>query len=225
MIGRWAPLLADPGEKITRAGARDAAHREVSRGVYHAHQPGLVRRFLERAADWLGNLLDHAAGVAPGGAAGLVAILLLLVGLVVLLLSRSGPLRGTGRRTVWDAADGSVLGADDHRRAADGHAAAGRYAEAVRERMRAIARELESRGVLEPRPGRTAEEVAADAGHHLPDLAGDLRRAARIFDEVWYGGRPATGDLAALLRDVDLRVRAASLRVDPPVGSDATVAR
>ena len=83
------------------------------------------------------------------------------------------------------------LDAAEHRRRADGFAGEGRFAEAVRERMRAIVRELETRGVLEPRPGRTADEVAREAGALVPAVAPDLRTAATVFDEVWYGGRPA----------------------------------
>ena len=61
----------------------------------------------------------------------------------------------------------------------------------MRERLRAVVRELESRGVLEPRPSRTADEVARDGSAAVPDLAEPLRRATTTFDEIWYGGRTA----------------------------------
>ena len=80
------------------------------------------------------------------------------------------------------------------------------WAEAIRERLRAIARELEHRGVLDPRPGRTADELCGEAGLRLPVLAGDLRAATSIFDEVWYGGRTATADDEAQLRALDERL-------------------
>jgi hypothetical protein len=86
---------------------------------------------------------------------------------------------------------------------------AGRHAEAIRERLRAIIRDLEERAILEPRVGRTADEVAAEAGAALPDVAADLARAARIFDEVWYGRRPATAEMAADLEHIDGRVQRA----------------
>ncbi|HEX5495202.1 MAG TPA: DUF4129 domain-containing protein [Mycobacteriales bacterium] len=220
-----AELLLDPHGPITRDGARDAAHHEVSRGVYHADQPGLLRQVAERVAAWFGHLFDRAAGVAPGGGAGVVAILVLFGGLLVLLLWRSGPLGRAGRRRSLDDVDGRRLDAADHRRAADGHTAAGRYAEAVRERMRAIARELEARGVLEVRPGRTADEVAAEAGGQVPALAEGLRRAARVFDEVWYGGRRATAQSDAMLREVDQQVHRTPLRVDPARPTGPVAAR
>ncbi|HEY9391598.1 MAG TPA: DUF4129 domain-containing protein [Mycobacteriales bacterium] len=219
MIATLRPLLdpTDPaGGLVTRDGAREEAHREVSRGIYHADDPGILRQLLDRVGGWLDHLFDRAAGVAPGGAPGMVAILLVLTGLVVLVLWRSGPLRGAGNRALDDGLTGRRPAASEHRLAADAHAAAGRYAEAVRERMRALARELESRGVLEPRPGRTADEVADEAGGHLPALAGPLRQAAWIFDEVWYGGRPATAASDAALREIDLLVHRSALRIASP---------
>ena len=60
-------------------------------------------------------------------------------------------------------------------------------------------------------------EAAAEAGAALPSLAGDLRQAARLFDDIWYGGRPAGPDTDARLRAVDERVRAA--RPQPVAGS------
>ena len=46
--------------------------------------------------------------------------------------------------------------------------------------------------MLDPRPGRTADELARDAGIELPDARAPLADAARAFDAVAYGGR--TGD-------------------------------
>jgi Domain of unknown function (DUF4129) len=102
---------------------------------------------------------------------------------------------------------GRPRSAAEHRAAADAHAAAGRWAEAVRDRLRAIITGLEERTLLEPRPGRTADEAAADAGAVVPDCAADLRAAARVFDDIWYGARPADATHDALLRGLDDRVR------------------
>ncbi len=87
---------------------------------------------------------------------------------------------------------GPQLTAGDYRRAAERRADAGDYAGAIIERTRAIAVELETRGVLLPRPGRTASELAAEAAVSLPDHAAGLREAARLFDDVRYGDRPGT---------------------------------
>ena len=83
-------------------------------------------------------------------------------------------------------------------RAAD----AGDWHTAVVERMRAIARELEERSVLEPRRGRTASELSNDAGLRLPLAATQLRAAAETFNTIAYGGG------AAAATDVDVLVSA-----------------
>jgi hypothetical protein len=87
--------------------------------------------------------------------------------------------------------EGRDRSASDHRREAERLADAGAYAEAVRERLRAIVRDLQERGIVEDLPGRTADEIARDAGEALPSAAADLRTAARLFDDIWYGGRTA----------------------------------
>ncbi len=132
----------------------------------------------------------------------LLALVALLVGVV---LVRLGPLARAGSRPAV-LAGSAVRTAEEHRDLAERAAEQGRWADAVRERLRAVVRELEGRGVLDARAGRTAAEVARDAGAALPPLAGDLRRAAALFDEVWYGGRTADAASYATLVAVDERV-------------------
>ncbi|MFI6871014.1 DUF4129 domain-containing protein [Nocardia sp. NPDC050406] len=71
------------------------------------------------------------------------------------------------------------------------------FGTALRERFRAVTRGLEQRGVLEVRRARTARVTAQDATVALGErgeLADptELASAAYSFDEVVYGGRPAT---------------------------------
>jgi hypothetical protein len=138
----------------------------------------------------------------------LVVVLLLVAAAVVAVRLKLGPL---GRRATREEAlfVGRTRTAAQHRAAADAHAAAGAWAEAVRERLRAVVRSLEERAVLDERPGRTADEAAAEAGRALPGCAAGLRAAAVLFDEVWYGGRPAGPASYAALRDLDAQVQAA----------------
>jgi hypothetical protein len=75
---------------------------------------------------------------------------------------------------------------------ADQLAAEGRYAEAVRERLRSIVRDLIERGVIPHSPGWTVTELAAAAVRVRPALVPPLGGAADIFSEIWYGLRPAT---------------------------------
>ena len=52
-------------------------------------------------------------------------------------------------------------------------------------------------------PGRTATELAKDAGAALPDLAGELLQAADAFNDVTYGERPGTEPAYRMIADLD----------------------
>lgn len=199
-------------EDLGREAAREAAREELREQVYLDAQPPLYLRLLGRVLRAIGDLLDRAAGAAPGGTLGLIALLVLVSLFVAVVLSRVGPL---ARRSSGAAlfAGSAVLSADEHRSLAERAAAEGAWADAVRERLRAVVRDLEARGALDPRPGRTAGEVARDGGRAVPDVAEDLRRAAVVFDEVWYGGREADAGTYALMVGVDDRVSASRLAV------------
>jgi Domain of unknown function (DUF4129) len=220
-IGPGNAAATAAASPIDRDTAREAAQRELSKGIYHADDPGLFQRILNAVVDWLDRALTKVAHAAPGGIWGLLALLVIVATAVALILWRAGPLRRIGGRPDPGFHLTGLLSADEHRRRADGFAVDGRFAEAVRERMRAIVRELEDRGVLEPRPGRTADEVAREAGAAVPAVAGDLRAAARLFDEIWYGGRPATAGSDAAMREADQRVRASHLVVAAGSGTSA----
>jgi uncharacterized membrane protein len=204
----WGWLAAAPPSPnpVTRGSAQEAARAELAKRAYHRNDPSLVDRGLEWLLKRLQKVLDASTRHAPGHGIGLFLIIVILAAVVALIVVRVGTLRRTAR-----ASDQPMFGigettADEHRRAAAKFAADGLWAEAIRERLRAIARELEQRGVLDPRPGRTAAELSRDAGTQLPALADDLRNATSIFDEVWYGGRTATAADEELLRRLDARV-------------------
>lgn len=150
-----------------REPAREAAERELSKPMYHENDPSLFDRALRKFFDWLDDLLGAASGATPGGGFGLFVILVLVVLAVGALWWRLGT---PGRITTGAGVlftDGTRSAAD-HRTAADAHAAAGRWTEAVQERMRAVVRSLEERTLLDPRPGRTADEAAAEAAVSSP---------------------------------------------------------
>ncbi|MEV0727751.1 DUF4129 domain-containing protein [Polymorphospora sp. NPDC050346] len=85
---------------------------------------------------------------------------------------------------------------------ADRYAAQGRYAEAVRERLRAMVRELADRQVIEHRPGWTVTELAGAAGRTLPAVDAPLAAAGRLFSDLWYGQRPARAEHDARMRQL-----------------------
>ncbi|MFF1559198.1 DUF4129 domain-containing protein [Streptomyces sp. NPDC058279] len=200
---------ATPPVTTPRDAAREAAERELSKPLYHQNDPSPLQRVLDRLWDWLGDFFDRAAGSTPGGTVGLVAVVLLAIAAIGALWWRLGtPRRAvTGAGTLFEA---GARTAADHRAAADAHAAAGRWTEAVQERMRAVVRSLEERTLLDPRPGRTADEAAAEAAHSLPHHADELRAAAHAFDDVTYGGRTGDPDIYGRLRTLDLTLERAT---------------
>ncbi|MEU4155462.1 DUF4129 domain-containing protein [Actinoplanes sp. NPDC026670] len=74
---------------------------------------------------------------------------------------------------------------------ADRLAAEGRYAEAIRERLRDTVADLTRAGLLTPEPGDTAAELATAASAGRPAVSPALDGATGLFSEVWYGHRPA----------------------------------
>ncbi|MFS2294438.1 MAG: DUF4129 domain-containing protein [Actinomadura sp.] len=206
-----APVLgsADP---VGRDEAREMARRELEKQVYRRDEPSWVERAWDDFSEWLQDLFSGSPAPEPqGSGGGLLSVIVIIIvagvaaGLVVWLMwGRRNP--RSRREALLEGEPSTALG---HREAAEGHAAAGEWAEAIRERLRAVARDLEERAVLSARPGRTADELAAEAGEAVPELAGDLRVGVQIFDDVWYGDRPGTDEGYARLKDLDERLQAA----------------
>ncbi|MDQ0843137.1 DUF4129 domain-containing protein [Streptomyces sp. V1I6] len=205
--GATAALLVGASDDVPvdtpREPAREAAERELSRPMYHENDPNLLERALDRFWEWVDSLFGAASSGTPGGLIGLIAVILVVVALAAALWWRLGKPQRTVRTSDSLFEDGP-RSASAHRAAADKHAAAERWTQAVQERMRAIVRSLEERTLLDARPGRTADEAAAEAGRPLPHHADELRAAARVFDDVTYGGRTADRPAYERLRDLDL---------------------
>lgn len=191
-----------------RVPAREAAERELSKPMYHENDPGLLRRGLDQFWEWLGDLLTAASGAAPGGLIGLVVLALTVIGLVAALWWRLGTPRRIVRTpdTLFDDVPRTAA---EHRATAEAHAAVQRWNEAVQERTRAIVRSLEERALIDPRPGRTADEAAAEAARLLPAHATRLRAAAGDFDDVTYGDRTADRQVYSSVRELDIDLEAA----------------
>ncbi|MFD5951293.1 DUF4129 domain-containing protein [Streptomyces collinus] len=196
----------EPPLTTPRDPAREAARRELSKRMYHENDPSLFQRALDAFWDWLGKLLNAASTATPGGTLGLVVVILAVIAVLAALWWRLG----TPRRQPTSSAalfDDRPRSAADHRATAEAHAAQGHWNQAVQERMRALVRALEERALLDVRPGRTADEAAAEAGRSLPAHTDRLRTAARDFDDVTYGGRSATEEsyhrIAGLDRDLE----------------------
>jgi hypothetical protein len=191
---------------ITRDGAAHAAHSELSKHIYQQARPSITQQVLGAIWRWLVKAYDRIVDATPGGAVGLLVIIALLA-LVTVFVTR----RGVSGKRRSGAASGLDLPADisseQLRAEADAFASRGQWSEAVRARLRAVVRALEERGVLDPRPGRTAAEVAAEAGSARPEWRDPLWKGALTFGEIWYGRRPATAEDDAVLRELDTTLR------------------
>ncbi len=203
----WVPLrvpLRVPVD-LSREEAAELARIELSDPAYAQARPSWIIQALQWVADQLQRLLDAVARSTPGGWLGALVIVavLALIGLGI-----AWRVRPAGRVRHGEAAFDPVgLTPADHRRAAEEYARDGAWAPAVRERLRAVVAELETADILESAPGRTADDIAGVVGIALPDLGEPMRRAARTFDDLWYGEREAGPQHDRQFRELDERVQ------------------
>ncbi len=189
---------------IGRDAARQLARRELSKEVYH---PGFS--FLSWLKEQLDRLFSAASSVVPGGWWSIVALVALVVIVAAVVFARLGPVARARRASPGPLRGSAPMTAQQHRELAQRLAADGNHSGAILEFVRAVAAGLEERAILAPGPGRTADELATEAGRLLPAHADDLTAAARLFDDIRYGGREGTAAGTARLRDLDAALRTA----------------
>ncbi|WP_433420460.1 DUF4129 domain-containing protein [Microtetraspora malaysiensis] len=214
-LGPRLPRAPGPPLDLGRDEAGQEAAKELLRSGYQ--QESLVDRLWRHLTQLLGDLFDSAPGGRAGGVVALIVIVVALVLLAALLVWSLRRVSRSRRAVEEGLLGGAVRTAAEHRAEAERLAAAGSWAEAIRERLRAIARDLEERAVLSPMPGRTAAELAADAGRVLPAHAAALTAAARLFDDVTYGEAPGSREGYAGVAELDGRLAAARVSL----GADA----
>lgn len=187
------------------AQARGWLREELLDPAYHRQES-----LLQRALSWILEQLDSMPSLGLSNRAALLVVVGVVAVVLVVALRVAGPVRAGARRR-----RAGVLHADDRRTsaqlraAAETAAAAQRWSTAVADRYRAVVRGLEERDLLDERPGRTAHEAARLAGAALPAHAELLTQGGDLFDDVVYGGRPATPADDAAMRRLDDAVRAA----------------
>jgi hypothetical protein len=205
---------------VTRAAGQRLARQELSKSIYHPSVP-LPQRIENWVSNELSRLLQSAGiGGPSGGWWAVVALAALLVIAVAVVTFWMGPVARKGRRAD-PALSGGGLSARDHRKEAERSAAAGDFTAAIIESVRAIALGLEERGILTPRLGRTANELAAEASAPLPEHTRSLAQAARLFDDLLYGGQDGTQAGYRQVRDLDTALQAARPAV--AAGQDAVL--
>jgi hypothetical protein len=193
-----------PTIDIDRDAAHEAAQRELAKPIYP--KASLTERIIGWIDELLYKLMVEASSV-PGGWFTISVLLILLAIAVVVAVRVARRTMRTNRGGDHALFEGHALSAAEHRATAEQFAAAGDWAAAIRHRLRAVARQLEESAVLDPVPGRTATELAGDAGKALPNLAAQLLRAADIFNDVTYGERPGTEPSYRTIADLDDHLR------------------
>lgn len=192
---------AEPPVELTREQAAELARQELADPAYHAEEP-LIQRAVAWLLERISDLVERIGAGAPGGWFGVLGLIVLVVIGVAVVRWRLGSVSRSRAGSPLFLAGAPGATAQHHRDRAEAAAARGAYDEAVRERLRAVIRELEERGVLDPRPGRTADEAARAGGSALPVLREPLVAGAARFDRIWYGGAtagPADAEALALL--------------------------
>jgi hypothetical protein len=211
-----------PAIDIDRDAAHQAAQRELAKPIYPKASP------TQRFHDWVNELLDRllqTGASIPGGWFTITVLLILLTIAVAVTIHIMRRTMHTNRGVDYPLFDTGQLSAAQHRATAERFAAEGDWAAAIRHRLRAVARGLEESGVLDPLPGRTAGELARDAGNRLPHLGAELARAATTFNDVTYGERPGTPAAYRLIADLDEHLRsrppAAPVAVNQPAAIES----
>jgi hypothetical protein len=217
---------------IDREEAARRAAEELLRPDYEKEP--LLDRIRRYILQFIGDLVD---GVIGGGTAGGVIAAVIITAIILGFIALIGwRLSKASRRDAAPSAGlfgEQAMTAAQHRQAAEEFAAQERWTEALQERLRAIARDLEERALVVGMPGRTADELAAEAAQALPAFAGELAAAARSFDDVTYGGVAGTREAYAAMASLDERLRQArpapmATAAEPtgakPTGAEATAA-
>ena len=209
-----------PSIDIDRDAAHQAAQTELDKPIYS--KGSAAQQLDEWISDKLYRSLEATSKI-PGGWLTATVLLILLAGAVAVAVHVVRRTMHTKRGGDYQLFEAAPLTAAQHRATAESYAAEGNWATAIRHRLRAVARQLEEAGVLNQNPGRTANELARDAGAVLPRLAGELSRAATAFNDVTYGERPGTQAAYQVIADLDDHLRSRSSAVMPAPGQPVTI--
>ncbi len=194
-------LHVDIPVDIGRDEAQQLAQRELLNPLYADARPPWWQRIGSWVWEHFTELLNRFGG-ATSNHWWLIVVAAVIALIVFVIVRRTGGVkrrRATGDQIFTDRTSSAA----DHRARAEAAAQIGDWNEAVLESFRAVVRQLEERGALDPRAGRTADEAARDAGRVFGPLRSDLGAAARAFDEVAYGNRTGSTEAYAQISTLD----------------------
>ncbi|KQR03299.1 hypothetical protein ASF72_09065 [Arthrobacter sp. Leaf141] len=188
------PLLPGADE------ARRWASEELARPEYRDAAPSWLADAWETVLDWLNSIGGQPAEGAPVPSPVIGIVIAAIIAAAVIVARPRLNAKHRKANPVFESA--SQLTAGDFRERAAKSAAEQRWGDAVVDLFRAMVRSAEYRTILDPEPGRTADEAARGLSAAFGAETLRLDQAARTFDAVRYGNTPAEAadyrDLASL---------------------------
>ncbi|MGN6443725.1 MAG: DUF4129 domain-containing protein [Arthrobacter sp.] len=182
-------MAAEPPVLPDSAEARRWAVEELAKPEYRDAAPSWLDTLWRNFLDWLQSL-GGSSGDPAGVPSPVIALVIVAIIAAAIILAR--PRLNARARKARDVFESEAsMSATDYRNRADAAAAAGKWGDAVVDRFRAVVRSAEDRTVLDPQPGRTADEAARALSIPFSTESGRLLRAAAVFDGVRYGNRAA----------------------------------
>jgi hypothetical protein len=182
---------------------REEAHRwaveELTKREYREAAPGWLDTLWQQFLDWLRSVTDGQALAGGPPVAPLIGLgIAILVGMAIILARPRLNARRRAPKEIFDAETAAT--AADYRARASAAAGRGDWTAAVVEQFRALVTSAEDRAVLDPQPGRTADEAAGQLTRAFPAASDKLEAAASMFDAVRYGnGSAQPADHAAMV--------------------------
>lgn len=192
----------EPPVQPDREEARRWAVDELSKREYKEAEPGWLETLWRQFLDWLQSVTDGQSLADGPPVAPLIGLgIAILVGVAIILARPRLNARHRPPKEIFDA--DAAATATDYRARASAAAASGDWAAAVVEQFRALVSSAEDRAVLDPQPGRTADEAAGQLTRAFPAAGDKLAAAAIMFDTVRYGSGGAQATDHAAMVELD----------------------
>ncbi|MDQ0663715.1 hypothetical protein QFZ35_002213 [Arthrobacter ulcerisalmonis] len=180
------PVLPDAGE------ARRWAAEELAKPEYRDAAPSWLDTLWRNFLDWLQSLDGSSGDAAPVPSPVIALVIAAIIAAAIILARPRLHARARQAKDVFERE--TALAAADYRTRAEAAAAAAQWGDAVVDRFRALVRSAEDRAILDPQPGRTADEAARALSVPFVTESRRLALAAATFDGIRYGNRAAGGN-------------------------------
>ncbi|WP_205827265.1 DUF4129 domain-containing protein [Microbacterium excoecariae] len=197
---------------VDRDDAREWAEQELADPVYREAEPTLFDRVAQAIGEFVQSLFSpNVAGTGWSPWWTVLAIALVAVAVLLAFWIWGLPRGERGGQVPGPAAlfDGDARPAAELRREAAAARSHGDFDTAVLAGYRALARGLGERGLVEERPGETAQAFCPRAQGFFARERSALQAATDAFDDVRYLRRAGTRAQADRIAELDARIQAA----------------